>query len=437
MKKILILFFVAFSLTIFADEVFTPVIFRRYFISGSQTSPLSFSDYHLSCSLSDVDSCVFPFVFRGDISFQFYPSDNSFFRPHNTGFSHTSSYSFEYPLLCTSNSVNCYLSYRYLPRVYSLFLICGAYFQSSPSSSVFKVTGNYATCIPSEVVQEVLFSTNNLVVSSFLNQLKSLDSSLSNISELVDVNAYTLSDILDNVSGYVGPLRSRPFTEQIEAFSKNMGIYDAYISPDQLQLYKDHYNSLADSDPLAAAHYADSILGSLNSAQSLLNLQRAISDVWPRTNDALDSLGQHLTDHLNDSVNQGFSASAHIQGATTNMLQRMTNDTAQIKQDLQAWRNDTTNRLERQWDGIKKIRDNTGETAAGVDNIVNYGVKIQGPIVVHQDSDARFNVSLSDANLSTINNNIASGAREAMRMWLEEWDAFKASQIPYMGLENI
>lgn len=442
MKKFLVLFLAVFSLSSLAD--YKLISFRRHFIDSAGSvghSNTSFS--HLGIS-NDFDSVIFPIVYNNSVYFKVNTATKFITSPSQvfTLNSSSSSLSVDRPIIVSSNDVSyCAPLCCFAPKTYSLYLFCNAYYRSNPESLSFtSYSGGLVAFNPRQVLQEILFSTNSVLVSSFLSELSGINNSvsslspvLSNISSYVDENGYMLSDILDILSGYVGPLKSKPFTEQIDAYSKLSNSYVGGLAPSQLQYIKDTYNSLADTDILAATRYADSVLSGLRQASDIIGFNQAVKDFGLAANTALFDLGSEYNKGLENSVNQGFNASFSVQGATTNLLQRMTNDTAHIKQQLADGRVAITNQLERQWDGIKKIEQHTGDSASTLDTIKRNGVKIDTsgsavPVVIQSGSQTPVFVNIDAEDLNFLATTINEGSSSLWATWLNTWRDWNASE---------
>lgn len=322
------------------------------------------------------------------------------------------------------NSNGLAYNYKYFPSLVALYrFIESAYIAGFRSAFEFTSTAPtsvYANVDVPTLIADCLSGTNGAFRSSVVDLLSSLkSSSLSSSSHLDDISN-TLADFMTDYEK-VNFFEFSTFQASVD-FALNAG----YISSSKAQELKDRYNSLAGNPSrndfdLATRQFLNQAAKASNSLSSLLSNNQGIKELGEDFNEA-------LVDHMND----GFNAAAHFHGATTNLLQRITNNTEQIKNDLHAWRTDATNRLERQWDGIKKIRDNTGDTAAGVSSIVNNGVKIQGPVQVVLGTDF-LGIEINPGDLNQLIQGFASGADSAMKKWLDEWDLFKDSQLPYMS----
>lgn len=324
-----------------------------------------------------------------------------------------------------------YYPYRYFPSVCAIYRLVEIAYQSNISPSAFKETASvsaarYCNVSLTKLISEGLTSTNGQYRATVVGLLSGIYSELqsfrSDFSEVGAVN-YEILETLQNIEksySNVHYFNVMSFTNSID-FALSSG----YINQTEHDNRLREYNALS-SDPAAQNQYAqgfkeyfDTLRGVNDSILALLN------------NDDTSELGDKLNEGLNNSIQGGFSASAHVQGATTNLLQKMTNLTDQIKKDLDAWRTDATNRLERQWHGIKSVETNTHETANGVARIVNDGVRINGPVEVTIGTD-NLHVDIANTDLDSLINGFVDGSDSAMQRWLDEWEFFKQDQLPYM-----
>ena len=373
-------------------------------------------------------------LLREKVAVRYFPSSQVIGIP-NLGFtgSSPSTSSAQYslrPVSCTYNGITYSFHWRYFDDLTSLYLALQAALKAGYNSPVLDVqavgsdSSKYINVCFGDFVFDVLTGTNTLYRSIVVNSLATVNSNLSNLLLGIDSLSSSINGVSSNVNDIANSFNnayyysSLSFSDLLESAIES-DIIDPYRA-DEIQQRFDSFSS----NPSQQSNYASFV-------RDMLSAARSLSALYSNSN-LVSDVGRQLSSSLNDSINSGVSGAAHFHGATTNLLQRITNDTAQIKHDLQAWRTDTTNRLDRQWDGIKKIRDNTGDTAAGVAHIVNDGVKINGPVQVTLGTD-NLHVEIANTDLDRLVNGFADASDSAIQKWLREWDLFKDSQLPFMA----
>lgn len=315
---------------------------KVFYYTGYDTT-LSSSKAELYVPLSESD--LFPIYFNNTFGFKISLSSTNTGRSPSVPstsilFTNNVSSTFAsiaFPFNGSKDSVNYGISPFFFPSLSSLYFAAASLFENGyRGSGVTYFSSGYDYCVNvnfTELIPDVLSSTNSIYRQILLNNLASITSSLSSIDlKLTDIynslssgsSSFTYSNIVSSAEG-------------LQAFAANNGFnldlqkIESDVNPSNWDL-NDPEGRLAYQAALDSYGKGLQQLSDLVGMASALNSSNGVDNRY----NGLQQLGNAFNGSVDASVNDFKRLSTNWQEG--------------VKKDLQDWRNDVTNRLAHMFD---------------------------------------------------------------------------------------